>query len=235
MCLHKYTIEQDTIESILNYINDDKKEIPMPSSDIIGDFQAVYFALQRRLAKDYEDMKSKCFKMERRLERIDRHEQKKTEEGVFAESGLDSLEVADALLYHLQQLKVWKFTKNKFMSILFHMYASWLGKKRERMFSEHPVATEWGPQFWRVYKRLNIAQQVPYDRVRELLEKRSDIAAYVRNAANKYYDIKENELSSAHLKCDPYKRALPHTNNGKWNKELSDSDIFLWMNNPNRP
>lgn len=234
MCLHKYNLSQEEIQNILDFINDDTGETPMPSYDTIGNFQAIYFSLQRKLAKEYETMKNRCFKMERRLERIDRNMELKAKEGVFQESGLDSLEVADVLLYHLQQLKTWKFTKGKFMSILFHMYASWLGSKKERLFAEHPVATEWGPQFWRVYKRLDLSSQVPYDSVKALQEKRADIAMYVRNAANKYYDCREKELSDAHLKCMPYKNALPHNNGGKWNKEISDSDIYLWMNNPQK-
>lgn len=232
MCLHKFNLTQEELESIINFVNDDTNEVAVPAFDVIGNFQALYFSLQRKLAKEYENMQKKCFKMERRLERIDRHEEQKNAEGVFAESGLDSLEVADALLYHLQQLKVYKFTKNKFMSILFHVYASWLGSKKERIFLEHPVATEWGPQFWRVYKRLNLGLDVPFESVKVLQEKRADIAVYIRNAANKYYDCKEKELSEVHIKCRPYLNAQPHTNGGKWNKEISDSDIFLWMNNP---
>lgn len=231
MC-HKFTLTPDEINKIIDFVNDESGKTPMPTYDTIGNFQALYFSLQRKLAKEYESMQKKCFRMERRLERIDAHEEKKTNEGVFQESGLDSLEVADVLLYHLQQLKTYKFTKSKFMSILFHMYASWLGSKKERMFLEHPVATEWGPQFWRVYKRLNLGLDVPFESVKALQEKRADIAVYIRNAANKYYDCKEKELSDVHIKCRPYLNAQPHTNGGKWNKEISDSDIFLWMNNP---
>lgn len=234
MCINKFNISNEDIKSILDYVNDDTKQVPMPSYDTVGNFQALYFSLQRRLAKDYEEMQKRCFKAERRLERIDKHQDRQTAEGIFAESGLDSLEVADVLLYYLQQLKTYKFTKGKFMSILFHMYASWLGSKKERLFAEQPVATEWGPQFWRVYKRLDLQRSIPYDVVVALQEKRSDIAVYVRNAANKYYDIREKELSDIHLKCTPYKNALPHTNEGKWNKQISDSDIFLWKNNPQK-
>lgn len=231
MC-NKFTLTPEELENIINYVNGETEGIP--SFNSIGNFQALYFSLQRKLASDYQDMQKKCFKMECRLERIDRHENRQIEEGVFQETGLDSLEVADALLYHLQHLKTYKFTKGKFMSILFHMYASWLGSKKERLFSEHPTATEWGPQFWRVYKRLNLHTEISYDAVKSLQEKRADVANYVKNAANKYYDCRENELSSVQLKCEPYKNALPHTNGGKWNKEISDSDIFLWQNNPKK-
>lgn len=232
MCLNKFTLTQEEMNSILDYINDDTGSTQMPSYDVVGNFQALYFTFQRKLAKDYEEMKKKCFRMERRLERIDAHEERQTAEGVFKESGLDSVDVADVLLYHLQQLKVYKFTKSKFMHILFHMYASWLGSKKERLCMEHPVCTEFGPQFWRVYKRLNLNLEVPYERVKALQEKRADIASYIRNAAHKYYDCKESDLAEAHKKSAPYKNALPHFNGGKWNKEISDSDIFLWQNNP---
>lgn len=230
MC-HKYTLTQEELESIISYVNEDEG---MPSFDTLGNFQALYFSLQRKLANDYQEMQKKCFKMKRRLERIDRHETRQVEEGVFQESGLDSLEVADALLYHLQQLKTYKFTKNKFMSIFFHMYASWLGSKKERLVMEHPVANKYGPQFWRVFTRLDLHKPVSYDAVRSLQEKRADIAVYVRNAANKYYDCKEDELSAVHTKCAPYLNAHANTNEGKWNKEISDSDIFLWQNNPKK-
>lgn len=227
MC-HKYTLTPEDLDKIIRYVNDEAEGIP--SFDTIGNFQALYFSLQRKLASDYQEIQKKCFRMERRLERIDRHEERKIQEGVFAESGIDSLEVADVLLYHLQQLQTWKFTKNKFMSILFHMYASWLGSKRERLFTEQPVATEWGPHFWRVSKRLNLTQQIPYDAVKALQEKRPDIAAYIRNAAHKYYDVKEDELSKVHKNCAPYKNASPQNNGGKCNKVINDSDIYLWQN-----
>ena len=99
---------------------------------------------------------------------------------------------------------------------------------KERLCREHPVATEYGPMFWSVYKKINPSSRVPYEAWKELCEKNAGIAAYCRNAAQKYYDTKCSELEESFKKSKPYQKASKEYNFGKWNKEISDQDIYEW-------
>ncbi len=189
-------------------------------------------AVGHKLADIHEEDKKRIFSLERRLDRYKSKEQAAVEQGLFADTGLDSLDVALALLYCLQRLKTYKLTKNKLIYILCEMYASWLGSKKERLFVEHPVCTQWGPQLWRVYKRIDrVGALVPYEYYEKLASQNAAVAAFCKNAAQKYYDWKESDLKELFARSEPYRNALPAHNGGKWNKEISDSDLYLWKAN----
>ena len=58
MC-HKFNLTPEDLESIISYVNEETEG--MPSFDSIGNFQALYVSLQRKLANDYQEMQKKCF------------------------------------------------------------------------------------------------------------------------------------------------------------------------------
>lgn len=163
--------------------------------------------------------------------RVDRDEMKRENavlSGEFAETQLDSADVAAVLLYHLQGLRTYKLSRQKVILILYEMYASWLASKRERLFTEHPVATEYGPMFWRVYKRIDTRVNVPYEKVAQMKAANPGVAVFCENAARKYYDYNDKTLSEMFLKSRPYSDATKEHNGGKWNKEIDDVQIFQW-------
>lgn len=224
---HIHDISQEDLARIIAFVEDGNDEAL--STGAISKFYALSAALGRRLSEYGQSAAKKNFLLERKLERYQRKEKAEIAEGVFSETGLDSVDVALALLYSLQQLKTYQLTKSMLICILYSMYASWLGSKKERLFAEHPVATEWGPQFWRVYKRIvSVKSRVPDECYTNLARQNPAVAAFARNAARKYYDWKESDLRNLLLKSDPYKISTKEHNSGKWGKEIPDSAIYVW-------
>lgn len=219
-------LKQDEIELILAYIREDNEEVFR--TNIPEKLTALYYTFQKKLEKELRESNNKIFALERKLDRFKKAEKEEVANGNFMETERDSYEVALVLLYCLQQLKTYRLTKTKFLYILYNAYASWLAGRKERLFTEHPVATKFGPQFWRVYKRISLQAQVPYEYWSSFCKKNAGVARFLDNVARKYYDYSENMLKDPIMKSAPYLHALPEHNDGKWNKEITDSDIFVW-------
>lgn len=219
------------LEALINMAEDNKAPIDV---DLISALEELHSALIRRMARSLESMTAKAKTLEERTERYKILLKGNPAEGEFTETGLDSADVADALLYQLQTLRTYKLSRAKVIHILYEMYASWLASKGERLFIEHPVATEYGPMFWRVYKRLDTRKQVSQDRWESLCASNPGVAAFCRNAARKYYDYSDGDLNKIHMKSRPYKNASKEKNGGKWNKEISDNEIYAWKRENNK-
>ena len=58
----------------------------------------------------------------------------------------------------------------------------------------------------------------------------SGAAVFCENAARKYYDYSDKTLAEMFRKSAPYKNASKEHNDGKWNKEIDDRDIYSWKN-----
>lgn len=218
-------ISPEDLRNLIAFAEDDKA--PVDAQAIKG-LCELHAAVERNLLKRFTGSQRRNELLSGRLERIQDKERTKLLTGEFAESGLDSLEVANALLYQLQKLKTWKLGKPKVIHILYEMYASWLYSKKERLFIEHPVATEWGPMFWRVFKRIDTRSPVPYGAWRLLCEKNPGVAAFCENAAKKYYDYADGTLNEIFVKTKAFKLSSKENNGGKWNKEISDMEIYDW-------
>ena len=226
-----YDIHQDELEALLKFINED--DAPLPSPEITTKFQNAYFAFQGKILKQLQKQQKENFRLEKRVNRLEEKETENIQQGVFKELGLDSVEVAYALLHHLKKIDEYRLTKGKIICVLYGMYASWLAGKKERLFIEHPVASEWGPQFWRVYKKLDLSVTDTQTIWQSFAEKNPGVAAFVVNSANKYAGYSEADLKNILVKSMPYKNATADKNNGKWNKEINDSDIYYWKTEKN--
>ena len=227
---HIYELSPEEMATVVAFLDDG--DTAAVDNGTLDKLFKLSMSASRKLAEVNQAVTKKNFSLERRLDRYRKQEEAAIAEGNFADTGLDSLDVGLALLYCLQQKKTYNLTKNMVIYILYEMYCSWLASKRERLFAEHPVVTEWGPQLWRVYKHLaNVKAPVPYDYWRNLTDQSPAVAAFCRNAANKYYDWKASDLKDIFIKSEPYRNALPKYNNGKWGKEISDSDIYVWKTN----
>jgi len=226
---HVYELTNEDIQALIALIEDGNTQVL--GTGAVEKLAKLHLCVSDKLAKLTAASQKKQQMLQMRLDRRKEEKTRQAESGQFAESGLDSMEVALALLYQLQQLKTYQLSRNKLIYILFAMYSSWLASKQERLFAEHPCATEWGPQFWRVYKRTEtVKSPVEASSFTALAEKRPDIAAFCRNAAQKYYDYGTNTLKEMYLKIEPYEKAKAENNGGKWNKEINDTDIYLWKN-----
>lgn len=220
----------EDLQEILAFIKYGKTDVLQTRA--IDKLYILASATGEKMREYNQTLQKKMLTMECKLQKYQLKETR-LPEGTFKDSDLDSVDVAMGLIYCLQQKSTYRLTKTKVTMILYGMYCSWLGSKKERLFIEHPVATSWGPQFWRVYKRLdNLDKRLPDSVYKTLAEKNPGIAVFCRNTANKYYDWKESTLKEHFLNSEPYIHALPKKNE-KWNKEISDAEIYAWKNPSN--
>lgn len=217
-----YEIEPMELEKVLRFINEDNAPFP---EEAAGKLQNIFFGLQRKMMKNYSGLQRTNDRLTRRVDHLEEKKEEQLTGGEYSETGLDSLDVASALLGRLQALGTYRLTKNLVIYILYEMYCSWLRSKGQRLFMEHPVATEWGPQFWRVYKKLDIKVSQGDKALREIQERNPGVAAYIVNAANKYFDFPEKTLKEVFIKSKAYKKAAA-AKNGVWNAEIKDIDIY---------
>lgn len=213
------------LEELLAFADDDRKPVSLEAVEALYN---LHTTVQKNLLRHLAGERKRNVLLREKLERQKERTQEKIEAGEFVETGLDSIKVAIALLYQLQQLRTYKLNKYKIQEILYEMYASWLESKNERLFIEHPVATEYGPRFWRVFKKVETSVPVPYDIWAGFAEQNPGIAKFCKNAANKYYDYAEGTLNRMFMASKPYKNADKNNNAGKWNKEISDAEIYAW-------
>lgn len=220
------SLTPEIVSELIRFANDDKAPI---SENALQALNSLYGAVQYNLVKSYSGAVKRNAMLTEKIENMRaRNRSVLAPETSFTDTGLDSVDVATGLLYQLQQLKTYRLGKNKINYILYEMYASWLASKGQRLFLEHPVANEWGPMFWRVYKKLDTRCVVPYDEWKRICALNPGVAAFCQNAAKKYYDYSDKTLSELFLKSEPYREARKEHNNGKWGKELSDTSIYKW-------
>lgn len=220
-----YSLTTDDLKKIVDYV--EKGDESVLETDALSTFISLNAALVKRMSTSIAGKNRNIAMLERRFERIQKRSDAEIAIGNFPEAQRDSADVAHMLIYHLQMHDA-ILTKNKVIHILYLMYASWLYNKKERLFLEHPCATEWGPQFWRVYGRIDVKFRMSNEQYAQLAKADPAAAAFCKNAAQKYHDYPETDLKFHLKKSKPYLNALPETNYGKWNKEISDTDIFNW-------
>lgn len=223
-------LTHEQLDHLHRFVNGDKLIIDTEAIEALGSLSE---AVNRCLARNYAALRRRNDTLSGRLERAKEKSEARLLAGEFTETGYDSAEVAQALLYQLQQLKTYRPTKYKVIAILYEMYASWLYSKGQRLFLEHPVATAYGPRFWHAIKRIDVNVKVPYDAWKAMAEKDPGVAQFCKNAAKKYYDVTEKSLVDMFMKTNAYKKALPENNAGKWNKEIDDTDIYAWKKQQN--
>lgn len=218
-------LTHEQLDHLQRLIDGEKLVIDTEAIESLGQLSE---AVTRCIARNYAAVRRRNDSLNEKVERAKAKTEQKLLAGEFSDTGYDSAEVALALLYQLQQLRTYRLTGYKVNAILFEMYASWLHSKGQRLFLEHPVATAYGPRFWRAFKHIDTRVRVSYDDWKALAEKDPGVAQFCKNAAKKYYDVTERSLNEMFMKTDAYRKAMPEFNDGKWNKELDDADIYAW-------
>lgn len=211
------------LQSLAAFAEDDRAALDLEAYNQLTE---LCNRVSRNIAKRVTGLQKRNDMLSDRLERFKDKRDEKRALGEFEETGLDSVEVYRALLYCLQQHTM-NINKTRIMYIMYKMYSSWLASKGERLFLEHPVAQEWGPTLWRVSKRINL-DKVGHDEWKALTEKNPGVAAFCRNAADKYFDYPLKDLKAFFIKSAPFKKATPEFNGGKWGTQIDDKEIYLW-------
>ena len=191
---------------------------------------ALFYAVQRKTNEVASRLATENYSLTRKVEMHKQREDHLVQEGVFSELDFDSVDIARCLLYCLRQNKAYKLTSGKLLLVLYEAYGSWLGSKRQRLFDEHPVCGQYGPMFWKVFKRVDVRVSVPYDAYKLIAEKNAGVVKFLSNVAAKYADRDEKSLAGDILRSKPYKEHVAARNKGKWNGEIPDNEIYLWKN-----
>jgi len=208
-------------------------KVPFASAaDALKEFRIMHAAVERKALEDLGAATKKTAIQEKRIERLDKSSKKQLAEGNYAELGFDSMEIAQALRHCLREhVGSLQLRKGHTVAIIYEIYSSWLGSKGERITVEHPVATQYGPTFWRVYDKLDKYPAPTLSDFSLVAGKNPGLAAMIKNAAAKYATYPIRDLMRFHMNNDAYRNADKDHNGGKWNKELDDRDIWLWRNN----
>lgn len=222
--MSNYELTEKEIKSIVNYIltNDDS----ILTTDIPTRFQKLYNAFMSKILKDNAEKSKENFTLRIKLEKFKETEKKNIEEGNYSETGLDSADLAADICHHLKEITGKTPYKTTVINILYLAYASWLYSHRQRICTEHPVVTTWGPQFWRAYKRIEGLNADDFQKKHlEVAEQNPPIAAFLKNCALKYWDYKQDEIKNILLKSMPLTEAAK---SGKNNEPIDDRNIYLW-------
>ena len=217
------TYEQ--LDSLIHFADDDKATVDAAAIEALC---VLNYTVQKNIAKRFDGMQKRNRMLQERLEKYQQRDNERIEAGCFEDTDRDSLLVARALLYQLQQRRTYKLTKVKVNIILYEMYASWLYSKKVRLFKEHPVAAQWGPMLWHAVKALNVSETISHTEWKQFASQSPAVAALCKGAADKYYDINDSTLINDIKATKAYKKASAENNDGKWGKEILDADIFAW-------
>lgn len=204
------------------------------NEEIISKFINLNAAVTKQLYKSVRAAAGTMARMEKRIERYKAENERRLEEGIVSDTGFDSVEIARALLYKLQQVKCYRLNKSKVQTILFRMYASWLAGKNERIFTERPVSGVYGPIFWKVQNKVDPKCSYTAHDFEVVAQRNPGVANYIGNVAKAYYDLSEKQIAGDLTKIKPYLNAAPNHNNGKWGKELDEKEIVEWINDLHR-
>jgi len=192
-----------------------------------------------------EAMKSKCLdearkavaskkSLERRIEKIQASKERQYLEGKFAEANRDSLEVAYAIKYVANSNNIF-IKRTLLIPVLYDVYANWLYSQKEILTTEEPKAIESGPQFWRVYNKIDM--KMPASETKQYYDSivafNPGVIAIIKNVLRKYIDIDERRVAAIMKNNDAYRNADKDHNCGKWNKVIEPKDIYLWKKDAN--
>ncbi len=233
-------LSPEKLNALVDFLNE-KENAPF-DADTAAALLSAAATLGRRLIKENRRISGENAALRRRLERISEKNVKdkalSVENDWFESTGLDSVEVGKAFLYCLQQGK-FMLSKDKFWSLLFMLYASFLFHVGKTLFLEHPAVIivdrdgkeEAGIRFWRM-KELSVVNPVPHEAWSSLAAKDPRVAKYISGYALKYGNYSEADLKKYTERSAPVKDAVDSARRiGRKSTTLSDKDIYLWKEN----
>lgn len=195
-------------------------------------------ALRNALLADRQALHQQNTRLSRRAARLTERQENAALAGEFHDEGLDSADILRVILLKAGQNSM-RITIERAVHILYLIYASRLVSEHTRITIEHPVANVRGPQFWRAFHA--VRGKFEYAAAKEASERiaKEDpgLLVHIDNAVKKYgtYPCSENDTIERFLKgSEPYKKAHKDLNGGKWNKEISDADIYAWRKEQNQ-
>lgn len=222
-----YKLTQDQINQLQSFINGTQPEV------FFTDLPEQLFRLAEAVRHQCMEEARKAVRtknsLERRMARIQQSKEKEYCTGKFEEKNRDSLEVAYAIK-HIANRNGYYIKRSMLISILFDVFANWIYSAKEILTDEMPKATEKGPQFWKVYNKIDMKMPVEktktyYD---SLVAFNPGVVALIQNVLNKYALVDDERVAEIMMNNSAYRNATKEHNDGKWNKIINAADIYIW-------
>lgn len=185
-------------------------------------------AVRSENERRYLDSRRQIRELNRKVDRLSRQLSSSAQNATFQDLALDSLDLANVIVFYLQRKGESLFGKTRVIYLLYEAYSSWLGEHMERLCIEHPVATEFGPWFWRVSTKIDVKSRKTQADISKIAESNAGLVKFIENVVNKYDGYSDTRLKEFFCNAKPYRDSLPEHNGGKWNKVISDAEIYFW-------
>ena len=241
----KITLTPQNLEDLVAFAEGSGESV---SEEVLTEFLSLSYGLSKRLAADARIARREAERLRKKMERFEGRQQELRLNREFEHMGLDSVTLAKALLFCIQQLdrKLMRsshVTMQKLMILLYDVYANSLARYDLRPTIQGPQAygytdrttnktVEMGPWFWRVADALRetVRNQTPVDaEALEAVKKRSeDLAGMCWAVAKSRSTYTDKELFRWIKASAPYRDAHKDNNGGKWGKEYDDYLIYVW-------
>lgn len=224
-----FTLSETQISKIQNWMDG---KAPAPTEELEAYFR-LGEAIRRRLLHESTAAVSKAARLEQRLERYREKADADAEQGVFDCLGLDSVELAKAVLWSARKQSLYMDCKTRFRLTVYGVYCTWLGSARQRITIEHPIAQcAYGPTLPKMLDEARVDYRMtPTDECyRKICEMEPGLAKTIDNTVSKYlsYGLKDVENYFKGKDTPFAKAAALAAREGKTVAEIPDRDIWLW-------
>lgn len=228
-----YAPTQQEIDALVSYINGQSPEVLYTEAP--KTYLRMAYDLQKRLIQDVAKLSRRNEELEKRLERQLEKKSSSFQQGEFKdhEAGYQDTDIAKIVIFYLKKGK-YAYNMEKVIHITYLTYALFL-TKGTRLFPQRPQATGRGPWLWRVNTHLekkdSSGKMMLYldpdqQYLKEMCDKDLSVFAIVRRIVEKYADTDIREML---LRSAPQQNNAREHNDGKWNKEIPDGEIYAWQ------
>lgn len=223
-----YRLTAEQMTALQSYL--DGSERTAETDDAIKALTHLSDAVRSENERRYLDSRRQVRELKRKVERLSRQLSSSAENASFQDLAFDSLDLANVIIFYLQRKGTpgSTFGKTRVIYLLYEAYSSWLGQHMERLCIEHPVATEYGPWFWRVSSKIDVKTRRTAADISKVAELNAGIVKFIENVVDKYDGYQDVRLKEFFCNAKPYRDSLPEHNGGKWNKVISDAEIYFW-------
>ena len=187
-----------------------------------------------RKAKEQEKETSAPSKPEHSIASPDDGKLPLPNEDGFMEKGVNSMEVAKAIVHIWKSLdpslkRGKKISLSFIQTVLYTIYGTELAQRGERLVDEHPMMWQYGPVFPRVFGKMKKEIVSDDTWLNSLREQDPVLHEFITRTVTTMAGKEIRELTERHMTpSSPWGRC--HKENGdKWNSRISDKHIASWF------
>ena len=224
-----FKLDASQMQNIQNWLDG---QGPVSSDDLQAYFR-LGEAIRRKLLSDMQGAVSKARRLEERLERYRNKDEQEAIDGNFDCLGLDTIELAKAVLWSAAKQNLHIESKTRFRLLVYAAYCAWLGSERQRITIDHPIAqTAYGPVLPKMLdeKKVTFNMTPSNECYRRIAELEPGLARTIDNTINKYLSYSLQDVKEIFMGKDtPFRKVAGECERtGKATAEIPDRDIYLW-------